>query len=217
MLDIACAGGTSDIVATPHANAQYEYRRNEHQQLLATLQQAAGSRIRIHLGCDLHLDYELVELAIADPASYSIAGAGYVLIEPPESFPAKTFSEVCKRMLDAGLRPILTHPERYATLQRRERQIESWIGEGILMQVTAGSLLGQFGGAARQTAERMIAGGLAHFCASDAHDTRGRSPDLSEACRLVEDRWGETAAALLTGGPVKTVTVRARRWFSFAR
>lgn len=227
MLEAAVAGGTTDIVATPHANLEFAYRRADAENLRNRLQEAVGRRIRIHLGCDLHLAIESVERAIADPSRYSLGGNGYLLVEPPEFLPAKTVSEVCKRLHAAGLRPILTHPERYASLQSRPRQIELWVEEGIRMQVTGGSLLGVFGSAARKTAERMIANGWAHFLASDAHNTGGRSPDLSAVYRLVEDRWGQTAAiqllernprAVLEGDSVKSVVIQARTgWLSFVR
>jgi protein-tyrosine phosphatase len=227
MLDAACAGGTADIAATPHSNPEFVFSRAAAEDLRRRLQEAVGDRIRIHLGCDLHLEADGVERAIADPSSYSLGGNSYLLVEPPEFLPAKTISEVCKRLYSAGLRPILTHPERYASLQSRERQIELWVEEGIRMQVTGGSLLGRFGSAARKTAERMIANGWAHFLASDAHNTGARSPDLSDVYRLVDDRWGHAVAAqllernprcALEGEPVKSVAIQARAgWLSFVR
>jgi protein-tyrosine phosphatase len=227
MIRAAWEGGTTDIVATPHANAEYAFDRARAGALRQRLEEAAENQLRIHLGCDLHLGYEWVERALANPAEFSIDGNGYMLVEPPESLPAKTVTLVCARLRAAGLRPILTHPERYAFLQGRERHIEAWVEDGILMQITGGSLLGHFGSAARKTAERLIARGHVHFLASDAHDPIRRSPDLSEVYRLVEDRWGSAAAiqlldrnprAALAGEPVEKVAVPSRvPWLSFVR
>lgn len=226
MIEAACAGGTTDIVATPHASAAYDFRPEEAEALRKRLQEAFGERIRIHLGCDLHLGVEQVERAIADPRRFSLNGNGYVLIEAPEPMPPRTISEVAKRMRDAGLRPILTHPERYVTWRGRDPEIERWIREGLFMQVTGSSLLGSFGSMARKTAEKWIAKGWVHFLASDAHNTSGRTPDLSAVYARVEDRWGKDVAAQLlqrnpeaaiTGASIRRVGAPARSgWLSFA-
>ena len=49
------------------------------------------------------------------------------------------------------------------------------------MQVTAGSLVGAFGPASQQLAEWMLAQGLVHFLATDAHGVRSRRPLLRRA------------------------------------
>jgi protein-tyrosine phosphatase len=227
MMESAISGGTTDIVATPHANAAYEYRRAEAESLVRRLEEASGGRLRIYLGCDLHLGLEEVERALHDPPRFSLNGRGYVLVEPPEAMSAKTVSEVCQRMRSAGLRPVLTHPERYATWRGRDREIERWVAEGIRLQITGGSLLGQFGSAARKSAEKIIAKRWAHFLASDAHDARDRRPDLSAVYALVEDRWGAPTArqllernpeAAIFGGPIQPVSAPARSmWLTFGR
>lgn len=227
MVESACAGGTTGIAATPHASAVYDFRPAEAEALRRRLQETFKERIRIYLGCDLQLGVEQVERAIADPKLFSLHGGGYVLLEPPEPMPARTISEVARRMRAAGIRPVLTHPERYVTWRGRDSQIERWIGEGISMQVTGSSLLGGFGSAARKTAEKWITKGWVHFLASDAHNTRGRTPDLSGVYAVVEDRWGRDLAALLlernpqaaiNGASIRRAAAPARSgWLSFAR
>lgn len=227
MLRIAIASGTSDIVATPHANSEFRYNRAAAEDSRSRLQDAIGASIRIHLGCDFHLQFDLVEDALASPETFSVNGGKYVLIELPESIPPKTVSEVCKRLAGRGLHPILTHPERYPAVRARDQQVEEWVREGILMQVTAGSLLGRFGGNARRAAEAWLNAGLVHFLASDAHDSEDRTPDLATAYSYVCDRWDEATAlqllvsnprAVLNGASVRRVEASTRRhWFSFGR
>jgi protein-tyrosine phosphatase len=62
------------------------------------------------------------------------------------------------------------------------------------MQITGGSLLGQFGRRARALAERMLEDGLVHIIASDAHDTKNRPPILSDALAAAASRIGEDEA-----------------------
>jgi protein-tyrosine phosphatase len=65
---------------------------------------------------------------------------------------------------------------------------------GVWMQITAGSLIGQFGRSARYWAERMLDEGLVHFLASDAHDTHGRPPNLQRGREAAARRVGEAEA-----------------------
>src|SRR5687767_2725294 len=61
MLHVAGESGTTDIVATPHANPQYRFDPMRVEVALAALQKAAGSGPRIHYGCELHLTPENIE------------------------------------------------------------------------------------------------------------------------------------------------------------
>jgi tyrosine-protein phosphatase YwqE len=47
------------------------------------------------------------------------------------------------------------------------------------MSITAGSLVGRFGGEVRRHALALAAEGLIHNVTSDAHDVRGRAPGLA--------------------------------------
>jgi protein-tyrosine phosphatase len=98
------------------------------------------------------------------------------------------------------------------------------------MQVTGGSLLGVFGTDARKFSEVLMAKGLVHFIASDAHDLDRRSPRLDDVRAHVADRYGEEyAEVLLQTHPRAVIEGRAlhpgaleppepkRRWFQFWR
>ena len=97
----------------------------------------------------------------------------------------------------AGLTPIVTHPERNALLHTRLDQLQSWVENGALVQVTAGSLLGNFGRAAKNVAHDLMNRNLVHFIASDAHDTRHRTTNLRDAYEYVARTWNPGLAKLL--------------------
>jgi len=65
------------------------------------------------------------------------------------------------------------------------------------VQVTAGSLLGGFGRTAKSVATELMNRNLVHFIASDAHDTKYRTPVLRDACQYVEQTWNPSLAKLL--------------------
>jgi protein-tyrosine phosphatase len=65
------------------------------------------------------------------------------------------------------------------------------------MQITSDSLVGKFGRQPRYWAERMLAEGLVHLLASDAHDVHKRPPILSAGRQAVAQRLGEREATNL--------------------
>lgn len=225
MAHMAAAAGTTDIVATPHANNQYLYDPEVVEQRLAELRQTAGGAIRIHRGCDFHLTPENIAAALRSPAKYSIAGNGYLLVEFSDHMVPESASEIFGRLMSGGLRPIVTHPERNPLLQKNIGLIESWVERGCLVQVTAYSPLGRFGKTAKAFADRLLAGGLVHFLASDAHDCKHRPPTLDEPWKHIAKEFGEPAArALLETNPAAALAGSAtppaaagarRKWFGF--
>lgn len=197
MMEAARRHGTAVLVASPHASPAFAYDRARAEQLLDALRARAPSGLQLILGCDFHLTFTNVEQALRSPADFAINGRCWLLMELSELTVFANTGALWRRLEDAGLRIILTHPERNALLRQRFDQIEQWVSEGRYMQVTAGSLLGDFGNAAQRFAIRMLDAGLAHFVASDAHDLRHRPPRLDLAFHWLVRRYGEAYARRL--------------------
>ena len=100
-------------------------------------------------------------------------------------------------LLGRGLLPIVTHPERTASLQRDWHRLEPLVQAGAIVQVTAGSLLGEFGPAATAAANRFLKKGWVHLLASDAHWAHERSPRLAGGRAAAARIVGENAAQAL--------------------
>ena len=226
MLRQAAAAGTADIVASPHANQDYAFDPLVVERKIGELQAAAGDAPRIHYGCDFHLTLENIDDALRSPGKYSIDHRGYLLVEFSDFLIPKTADQVFARMMQVGLRPIVTHPERNQLLQRRLPELEAWVAQGVHLQVTAQSLMGRFGKTARQFAHELMGRGLVHFVASDAHDTKRRTTALDEPRRYVDERFGpeaglrmfeENPRAVLAGVPLTAVPLPIRRkpWYAF--
>ena len=75
---------------------------------------------------------------------------------------------------------VLAHPERCPALHRDRRIVPTLADAGVLMSVTAGSLVGRFGGEVRRYALALAREGLIHNVTSDAHDSVKRPPGLAE-------------------------------------
>ena len=196
MVKLAAESGTTEIIATPHANSRYPYRGEVVRQRIEEISASIPEKPRIHRGCDFHLSFDNVQDAMANPAKYAINGGHYLLVEFPEG-PLTGMKRVLGMLIDCGLVPIMTHPERHLLLRRMDQEFVEWIHMGCLVQITAQSLLGRFGKGAQDSAWEMVRRGMAHFIASDAHDTQDRPPRLDLAFEALSSRVGEPQARLL--------------------
>ena len=196
MLKLAGEGGTTEIVATPHANYEYRYDGDVVAERIRLLAEATGGHPAIHRGCDFHLSFENIQDAVANPARYVIADGPYLLVEFPNGR-VQGYGGALQSLLGRGLIPIMTHPERHPDLQKINAEFLHWIEMGCFAQITGQSLLGRFGRSAEGAAWEMIERRVAHFVASDAHGVNDRTPRLDEAFQAVSQRAGADVAELL--------------------
>lgn len=159
---------------------------------VAQLQQAldeAGHTIHLVSGADVHIAPDLVS-GLRSGALLSLHDTRFVLIEPPHHVLPPRLDEVLFDLMTAGYVPVLTHPERLSWIDRRYDVMKRLFDGGVWMQITAGALLGDFGKKPQYWAERMLAEGMCHIMATDAHNVKRRPPKL---------RAGFEKAAMLVG------------------
>lgn len=197
MLQLAAATGTTDIVATPHANNEFMFHPLRVEQAFRHLRERNAAAVTLHLGCDFHLNYENLSDALNNPAKYTINHGRYLMVELPDLVALAPMRQALKQLAGVGILPILTHPERNPSLQPKLHELKNWVSDGCFLQLTAQSLLGDFGPAAKRAADSLMNAALVHFVASDAHDTVRRSPDLSQAYKYVSTKYGSACADTL--------------------
>jgi protein-tyrosine phosphatase len=230
MLRMAADHGTTDLVATPHANPNYRFDPQVIAERLAEVAEASGNVPRLHSGCDFHLSFDNIQDAIANPRKFTINHHRYLMVEFSDLLIFNNTAEIFSRLDEAGMTPVITHPERNALLQQRIDQIATWVEAGACVQVTAGSLLGGFGRRAVEFSRALLDRRLVHFLASDAHDCEHRAPRLDLAYAWVKEHYGtEWAEALcvsnpkatLVGDPLlpvaSTATSESRKWYQIWR
>jgi protein-tyrosine phosphatase len=227
MLRIAAEAGTTDIVATPHSNAEFEYQPALIAERIAELTRQTGGSPRIHRGCDLHLSFDNIVEAVETPGKYSINGLRYILVECSDLHISDSMDKILDRLQSVDLVPVVTHPERNPILQKSTGTLEKWVNQGCLVQVTALSVLGGFGKRAEAAARHLLSKGMVHVIASDAHDPVRRHPRLDEAFRVIADSYGEdTAELLFRSNPGRIIrgevvadgklpTAERRKWWQF--
>lgn len=230
MLRMAAAAGTTDLVCTPHANSEYTFDPALIHERLRELEAGMDDGIRLYTGCDFHLSYDNIQDAVANPRKYTINQNCYLLVEFSDLLIFKNTAEIFARLRDAGMIPIVTHPERNSLLQQRLEEITKWVDEGALLQVTGYSLLGHFGRRAAAFSRTLLDGRLVHFIASDGHDLQHRPPKMDEAHawlvknynqRLADALCTENPRATLNGDPVRLPSedeyLAPKKWYQVWR
>jgi protein-tyrosine phosphatase len=226
---IAARDGITDIVATPHAlNGTYENPRGRVLEGVAALQEAflkADIRIRLYPGADVRLTDHLVEhVKRGDALTLNDTGK-YVFVELPSQVIPANMAEFIFELELAGMKPIITHPERNIFIEKNPNILYDLVEKGALAQITAASLTGMFGGGAQDTARKLLKCGLVHLIATDAHSPSRRPPVLSEGVKCAARIVGKAAAdAMVNDTPRKILAgtyietnepQRYRPFFSF--
>lgn len=120
-----------------------------------------------------------------------------LLLEFPHENIPRDSEKLVSRLLQQQIVPLIAHPERNKAILRDLRRVTPYIEMGCLLQVTAGSLVGQFGLDAQQRAFQMIETGWVTVLASDAHNLKFRPPNLLAGRRAVARVFGESVARKL--------------------
>ncbi len=161
--------------------------------------------MRVFPGAEVRLEPDLIH-RIRRRETMTLADRGrHVLVELPHEVYVP-FENTLDQLRRAGLVAVLAHPERNSGVRRKPEVLRSLVNRGCLLQITAGSLLGKFGGEIQQLAEQLIGNGLVQLVATDAHSVRGRRPVLAGAYQKITRCWGEaTAVSLCVDNPNRIV------------
>jgi protein-tyrosine phosphatase len=184
----AAADGTRTILATPHVNDDPRIGPElvaERLELLRPALAEAGIPLEVLPGGEIAI-WRLVDLDDAALRALSLGGGPYLLVESPFSPVVGDFEPMVLDLHARGHRVLLAHPERCPAFQRDLARLERLADAGVLIQLTAGSMVGAFGSTVRRFTSSLLRDGLAHVIASDAHDAVKRPPGLSAGFAALE-------------------------------
>jgi protein-tyrosine phosphatase len=200
MARIASSEGITTVACTPHILPGVYHNTGPTIRAAVTRLRDdisdAGIPIALVTGADVHIAPDL-SVQLREGKALTLNDSRYFLLEPPHHLLPPRLEDLIFGLQAAGYVPILTHPERLSWIDGNYDLIKRFVNNSVLMQLTAGSLLGQFGRRPRYWAERMLDEGLCHLLATDAHNTERRAPRMAEARALVAQRLGEEEAANL--------------------
>lgn len=197
MVRAARDDGIGVIVATPHRNRwSAPSDRPDVERHLATLQDRVEREqlaVRVLLGSEAYVAPDLVE-QVQSGRVWTINQGRYLLIEWPYDYYPPYSEQVIFELQLQGIVPIVAHAERYRIVRREPSYLATLIERGVVVQVTAGSLLGALGTEIQRVAEQLLISGLAQVLASDAHDLVHRPPILRAARDRAAELIGEARA-----------------------
>ena len=203
MAEDAIADGITHVVATPHCSSQFLFNFANVRAARDALAEKLHGRLKLATGCDFHLNHENLLAMRKHPAPFCINQKDYLLVEFNEFSIPPAMDQTLHELQLAGLRPIITHPERNPILRSQPDRLLHWVRLGCFAQITAGSLSGVFGPGAKEDAWSWMTRGLIHFVSSDAHNTARRPLKLRFAYDSIAQQLGEeTARALLIDNPL---------------
>lgn len=164
--------GIKKIIATPHV--MIDYYRNDTDSIgnaLTTLKAALKEQnidIDISAAAEHYFD-ETFEKRIEDRKVFTM-GDNYALFELSFVTQPSNLIPIIQKMKEAGYKPILAHPERYAYMDIEQmKTIRSW---GCDLQLNTIALSGYYGKHAKRIAEEMVDNQMVDFISSDMHHPR---------------------------------------------
>jgi protein-tyrosine phosphatase len=199
MARIAKEDGIEFMVSTPHMfnGLSNNPQPSEILERVAALNEAIGSAgLKILPGNEVHISHEIAEQAKTNRVT-KINQRNYMLVEFPQLTVPIGAEELFYKLLLQGVRPILVHPERNGQIQAQPSIVAKFIERGVYIQVTAMSVTGEFGNAAKTCAEVLLRHNCVHFLATDTHRAKSRPPILSKGRHAAAQVIGEERAEAL--------------------
>ncbi len=206
MLRYASKQGITDVVNTVHyqhpkvEDADITYNRIKKEiNILQSELNRIDIPINIHIGSEVFFLPNLME--IKDEPLTTIGNGKYMLVEFQPHIIPSTHKQIFFDLKMCGITPVIAHPERYKPVQKDISIVYNWLNTGCLIQVDAGSVIGNLGKSARITAEQIIKKKWCQILGSDAHDNLKRNFVLKEAF-LITKKWiGKDAMSLVLDNP----------------
>ena len=197
----AVNSGITHAVVTPHVHVgRYDNDKQSIHGHLAAFQAELDRRkipLRLGLGGEVRIGPEILDLVAQRRVPFLGERDGYkiLLLEFPHSHVPVGSDKFAAWLLKNKIRPLIAHPERNRDIMDDVNKLTPFVTMGCMLQVTAGSVAGDFGEHARRRAVDLLDRGWVAILASDAHNLEHRPPELepgrAAAAKVVgeEDSW----------------------------
>ena len=212
MCRIAEEDGITQMVATPHvSNGIYTNSAEviiEEVDKINKVIEKHKINIRIFPGADVHMTPGIAQQVEDGQILTLNANKKYILLEMPVQIVPPELDLLIFDLQIQGITSIISHPERNQQVQQHPDILSGFMRKGVLMQITAMSLTGDFGPGAETCAKKLLVNGLAHIIASDAHSPDKRPPVLSNAIKIAQRIIGEKQAVAMVSAIPKRIINR---------
>lgn len=200
--------GIGTVIATPHQLGRFDNTNNAEQireavRIMNENLHEMAIDLEILPGADVRVDERLCDLLAADKVMTLCDKRRHLLLELPAEV-LINIEPLLTELSQAGMSVIISHPERYRMVAKWPQTIEKWLEYSVSLQITAGSLLGEFGSATKEAAWFFLQQGWAQFVATDAHDVCQRRPCMAAAFEHIVNELGlQTARSVCIENPMQ--------------
>lgn len=164
--------------------------------------------INLAYAAEIRISPEIIQLVEQNqiPFMGKYEGTDIMLLEFPHSHILPGSEKLIDWLIKKNIKPMIAHPERNRDVWKYPEAMQPFINRGCLIQITASSLLGDFGERSKKHAWGYIDSGEATIVASDMHNLKRRPNKMKEAYDLVLQRFGlEAANSLFINTPQKII------------
>lgn len=181
--------GVSEVWFTPHVMEDVPNTTEEIRVRFEQLKAAYSGGLKLNLAAEYMIDTVFEDrLERRDLLEH---GPETVLVETSAIAPPMNLWSVLDRILKAGYRPLIAHPERYRYMDQSDyRELHNM---GCFLQLNLPSIVGFYGESVRQRAQYLLDKGWYRMVGSDCHRFRA-----IEAQYTVKELKKETIAKLST-------------------
>ena len=212
MARAAYENGIRFSIVTPHIHpGRYENSTQTISGSLARFKLAlskAGIPLKLGMAAEVRLSPEILPMLERDQIPFLGEHDGYriMLLEFPHSHIPPGADQLVEKLLEMNVRPVIAHPERNKDVIRKYSKIEPFIEMGCYLQLTASAVAGHFGKKSHKSALQLLGSDAFMMLATDAHDLKGRYPELREGYQAAVDLVGpEDARKLVVDNPMAVV------------
>jgi len=149
-----------------------------------------GMAAEVRLGPEIFMLFEEEKL----PYLGEFEGRKVLLIEFPHDHIPPGSENMIKWLFDHNIIPMIAHPERNNDVLWKISKLQTFVDAGCLLQITASSLVGNFGPESQKCARKMLKKGWITILASDAHNLHKRLPEIEPGRAVVEELLGKEAS-----------------------
>ena len=192
MARMAAESGVTALAATPHCGVPGQFENFADERLmdrfsaLERLLEREHVPLRLYTGMEVFVT-EQTPRHLREGRLLTLGGSRYLLVEFGFDEEPDFAERMLGELLEAGVVPVVAHPERYHFVQPQPACLLRWAEMGCALQVNKGSLLGRFGRRAAQAARWCLGEGCVHLLGSDAHSPWRRTPRMEEAWTYTAD------------------------------
>lgn len=196
--------GVCKILATPHIHLgtfdnDLSSIQQAFTQLTSAVQENPSINISLAYAAEVRICPEIMMLANTQqlPFMGKWQGKDLLLLEFPHSHIPPGSEKLVDWLIAQNILPMIAHPERNRGVWESSGLLLPFKERDCLFQVTAASIIGDFGERSKKIAWDMLRNNDASIVASDMHNMKRRPSKMKEAFLAVSDELGENIAKQL--------------------